>query len=90
MKKAEFVRLVADRTGLKKKDTEATLDAVLDAIGDVLAGGDKLNFIGFGSFETKSRPERSMRLPGAEEYTTIPAGRNVVFRPGKGLKEKID
>ena len=55
MKKAEFVRMVADRTGLKKKDTEATLDAVLESIGDVLASGDKLNFIGFGSFETKQR-----------------------------------
>ncbi len=90
MKKAEFVRMVADRTGLKKKDTEATLDAVLDSIGDVLASGDKLNFIGFGSFETKQRLERSVRLPGSEEFTIIPAGRTAVFRPGKGLKEKVD
>ncbi len=90
MKKAEFVRMVADRTKLKKKDTEATLDAVLDCIGDVLANGDKLNFIGFGSFETKERPERVVRLPSAMEYTTISAGRTPVFRAGKGLKEKVD
>ncbi len=89
MKKADFVRMVADRTGLQKKDTEATLDAMLDCIGDVLANGDKLNFIGFGVFEIKERPERTVRLPYASDSVPIPAAKIPMFRPGKGLKEKV-
>ncbi len=90
MKKAEFVSRVAERTGCTKKQTEQILDAVLEEIGDVLSEGDRLNFIGFGAFETKRRAGMTRQLPGAQEPITLPEKNTLVFRPGKRLKEKVE
>lgn len=90
MKKSEFVALVADRTGLSKKDTEKTMDAIFEAIGDALVSGDKVQFGGFGSFETKQRAARTGHNPRTGEEIEIAAAITPVFKPSKTLKDKVD
>lgn len=90
MKKADFIAMVADRVGLTKKDTEKVIDAAFDTIGDILVSGDKLQLTGFGSFETKERPERTGRNPKTQEPMVIAAATVPVFKPGNQLKEKVN
>ena len=90
MKKSEFVTVVAEQTGLSKKDTEKTIDAAFTALGDLLAGGDKLQISGFGSFETKERAARTGHNPRTGEAIEIAAATLPVFKPGKALKDKVD
>ena len=90
MKKSEFVTLVAEKTGLSKKDTEKTIDAVFAAMGDVMAQGDKLQMCGFGTFETKVRAARTGHNPRTGEAIEIAAATIPVFKPGKALKDKVD
>lgn len=90
MKKGEFVTLIADKTGLSKKDTEKTMDALFAAIGDVLASGDKVQIGGFGSFETKQRAARTGHNPRTGEEIEIAAAITPVFKPSKTLKDKVD
>ena len=87
MKKSEFVTLVADKTGLSKKDTEKTMDAIFEAIGDALVSGDKVQIGGFGSFETKQRAGHN---PRTGEEIEIAAATTPVFKPSKTLKDKVD
>ena len=89
MKKSEFVTLVAEKTGLSKKDTEKTIDAVFAAMGDVMAQGDKLQMSG-GTFETKVRAARTGHNPRTGEAIEIAAATIPVFKPGKALKDKVD
>lgn len=90
MKKAEFVTLVAEKTGLSKKDTEKTMDALFAAIGDVIASGDKVQIGGFGSFETKQRAARTGHNPRTGEEIKIAAATMPAFKPSKTLKDKVD
>ena len=90
MKKAEFVARIAEQTGKTKKHTEEMLNAFLDGIGDVLAEGDKLNFVGFGVFETRERSARRVHSLRTGTTETMPAACVPAFRPGKQLKEKVN
>lgn len=90
MKKAEFVARIAEQTGCTKKHTEEMLNAFLEGIGDVLAEGEKLNFVGFGVFETRQRGERNVHSLKTGHTDVLPAASVPVFRPGKGLKEKVN
>ena len=90
MKKSEFVALVAEKTGLSKKDTEKTIDAVFTAMGDVLASGDKLQMSGFGTFETRARAARTGHTPRPGEELPIAAATLPVFKPSKTLRDKVD
>ena len=90
MKKSELVTLIADKTGLSKKDTEKTMDALFAAIGDALASGDKVQIGGFGSFETKQRAARTGHNPRTGEEIEIAAAIIPVFKPSKTLKDKVD
>lgn len=89
MNKAELITAAAEKTGLSKKDTERTVAAVIDAISDALAAGDKVQLVGFGVFEVKSRAARMGRNPRTKEAIEIPASKNPVFKPGKALKDKV-
>ena len=89
MKKSEFVALVAEKAGLSKKDTEKIMDAVFEAIGDVLASGDKLQVSGFGTFEAKARAARTGHNPRTGEEIEIAASVIPAFKPGKALKDKV-
>lgn len=90
MKKDDFITLVADKADLTKKDTEKAIDAVICSIGEILVSGDKLQLIGFGTFETKQRPERMGHNPKSGEPMIIKAATVPVFKPGKQLREQVN
>lgn len=90
MKKSEFVALVAEQTGLSKKDTEKTVDTAFAMLGDVLARGDKLQVSGFGTFESKARAARTVRDPRTGQPLEVAAALIPTFKPSKILKEKVD
>ena len=90
MNKTELIAAVAEKTGASKKDTEITVNAVLDAIAEELANGGRVQLVGFGAFETKHREPRIGRNPRTKEAVEIPATTVPVFKAGKALKEKID
>ena len=89
MNKAELIAAVAEKTGLSKKDTEAVVSASLEVITESLAQGEKVQLVGFGSFETKSRAARIGRNPRTKEEIKIPASKLPVFKAGKALKDTV-
>ena len=89
MNKADHINAAADKAGLSKKDTEAALNAALEAITQALAQEEKVQLVGFGSFEVKSRAARIGRNPHTKEQINIPASKTPVFKPGKALKDSI-
>jgi len=91
MNKAELVAVVAEKTGFTKKDSEAAVNAFIGSIEDALVNGDKVQLIGFGTFETrerKARQGRNPRKPG--ETIEIPASKAPVFKAGKALKDAVN
>ena len=89
MNKAELVAAVAEKTGLSKKDSEKAVNAAFDAISETLVEGGKVQLVGFGSFETKTRNARVGRNPRTKEEIEIPASRVPAFKAGKALKEAV-
>ena len=89
MNKAELIAAVAEKTVLSKKDTEAVVSASLEVITDTLAQGEKVQLVGFGSFETKARAARIGRNPRTKEEIKIPASKLPVFKAGKALKDTV-
>ena len=89
MNKAELINAVAETAGLSKKDTETVVNATIDVIAGTLADGDKVQLVGFGAFEVKSRAERTGRNPKTKEEIKIPASKVPVFKPGKALKDTV-
>ena len=91
MNKSELVASVAAKTGLTKKDTEATVNAVVETIQAALKKGDKVQLIGFGTFEVKARKARQGRNPQKPgEVVKIPASKAPVFKAGKALKDYVN
>lgn len=89
MNKSELVDRVAENAGMSKKDSEAAVKAVLESITDGLVKGDKVQLVGFGTFEVRSRKEREGRNPATGEKIKIKALKVPAFKPGKALKEKV-
>ena len=89
MNKAELVTAVAKKTGLSKKDSEQAVIAPFDVITETLAGGEKVQLVGFGAFEVKERGARVGRNPHNNEEIEIPATRVASFRVGKALKDAV-
>ena len=89
MNKAELINAAAEKAGLSKKDTEAAINAAIDAIVESLVNEDKVQLVGFGSFEIKARDARMGRNPKTKESIKIPASKVPVFKPGKALKDSI-
>lgn len=89
MNKAELIALTAEKTNVSKKDAEAVITAALDAITAALAAEEKVQLVGFGAFEVKSRAARLGRNPKTKEPIEIPATTVPVFKPGKALKDQI-
>lgn len=87
--KQELVNDVATITGLTKKDATAAVDAVFASIQDTLAKGDKVQLIGFGNFEVRTRAARKGRNPQTGEEIEIAASKIPAFKPGKALKDAI-
>ena len=89
MNKAELINAVADAADVSKKDAEIIITAALDAITAALQEGEKVQLVGFGSFEVKARAARIGRNPKTKESIEIPASRVPVFKPGKALKDAV-
>ena len=89
MNKTELIAIAAEKSGMTKKDSELALAAALEAITEALVEGDKVQLIGFGSFEVKNRAARVGRNPKTKEAIEIPASKYPVFKAGKALKDKV-
>lgn len=89
MNKMELISAIAEKAELSKKDAEKALTAVVESISEALQAGDKVQLIGFGSFEVKNREARIGRNPKTKEEIRIPASKTPVFKAGKALKDKV-
>ncbi len=89
MNKTELINAVAEKAELSKKDAEKAVNSFVEVIGEALADGNKVQMIGFGTFEVKERPERTGRNPRTKEAITIAASRTPVFKAGKALKDTV-
>ena len=90
MNKSELIVAIAAKTGATKKDAEATLNAFIDVVTEALIKGDKVQLVGFGSFEVRKRAARKGRNPQTKEEIKIPASKAPVFKAGKALKELVN
>lgn len=89
MNKVELVAAVTEKTGLTKKDAEKAVAAVLDAVVGAVAAGDKVQLVGFGTFEVRNREARTGRNPRTNETIQIPASKQPVFKAGKAFKDAV-
>ena len=89
MNRTELAAKVAEQANLTKKDADRIVGLTMDAIMDAVAAGDKVQIVGFGTFEMHERSERMGRDPRTNEAIQIPATKTPSFRPGKVFKEKI-
>lgn len=87
MNKVELVNRVVEKSGLKKKDVEITVNALLDSISEALATGERVQLIGFGTFETRTRKARSGRNPQTGASIAIPESSVPAFKPGNRLRD---
>ncbi|MDD3269920.1 MAG: HU family DNA-binding protein [Syntrophomonadaceae bacterium] len=89
MNKSELVKSLAEKAEITQKDAAKVLDAMVGTIQQALANGDKVQIIGFGSFEVRDRKERKVISPATGKEITVPATKVPAFRPGKSLKEAV-
>ena len=89
MNKAELIAAVAEKTGLSKKDSEKAVNAAFDTIAANLEVGEKVQLVGFGTFEVHRREARKGRNPRTKEEITIPASVYPVFKAGKPFKDAV-
>ena len=90
MNKSELIAAIAAKTGETKKSAEATLNAFVDVVTESLVEGDKVQLVGFGSFEVRKRAARKGRNPQTKEEIKIPASKAPVFKAGKALKDLVN
>ncbi|MCI8624734.1 MAG: HU family DNA-binding protein [Lachnospiraceae bacterium] len=90
MNKAEFVAAIAESAEISKKDAEKALKAFVDVITEELKKGEKIQLVGFGTFEVSERAEREGRNPQTKQTITIPASKAPKFKAGKALKDAIN
>ena len=90
MNKAELIAAVAAAAEISKKDAEKAIAAVTDVITETLAAGEKVQIVGFGGFEVRSRPARVARNPRTGEQISIEASKAPVFKAGKALKDSVN
>ena len=89
MNKAALVTKIAEKTDISKKNVEAVLNAFTDSVLEALKEGEKVQLMGFGSFEVKERAARVGRKPSTGEAIEIPAKKIPTFKPGKGFKDEF-
>lgn len=90
MNKAELIEAISAKTGDSKKATDATLKAFIDVVTDSLVRGDKVQLVGFGTFETRARAARKGLNPQTKQEIKIPACKAPVFKAGKALKDIVN
>jgi len=89
MTKSELVAKVAEKSGVTKKDADKVANAVIDSIVEALASQEKVQLVGFGTFEVHHRQARKGRNPRTKEELTIPASSYPVFKAGKSFKAPV-
>ena len=87
MNKAELIAAIAAKTGETKKTAEKLVNAFVETVTEALTEGDKVQLVGFGSFEVRKRAARKGRNPQTKEEIKIPASKAPVFKAGKALKD---
>ena len=90
MNKAELIAAIAAKTGETKKSAEASVNAFVDVVTAALTKGDKVQLVGFGSFEVRKRAARKGRNPRTKEEIKIPASKAPVFKARKALKDLVN
>ncbi|MBQ8946101.1 MAG: HU family DNA-binding protein [Lachnospiraceae bacterium] len=90
MNKTELVDAIAKQAGLSKKDSEAAVKAFTDVVGKALKKGDKVQLVGFGTFEVSKRPARTGRNPQTGAEMKIKASKAPKFKAGKALKDLVN
>ena len=90
MNKTQFIEAVAAKADIKKKDAEAAVNAFAAVIADALKAGEKVQLVGFGTFEVKERAAREGRNPKTGEKITIKASKAPAFTAGKALKDSVN
>lgn len=90
MTKSQLIDAVAKSTNLKKKDAEAAVSATIDAISAALVEGDKVQLVGFGTFEVKERAARTGINPYTKKAMDIPASKSLSFKAGKAMKALLN
>jgi DNA-binding protein HU-beta len=89
MNKTDLINNIASKSGLTKKDVETVLNSFLSEVSDALAAGEKVQLIGFGTFETRTRSGRVGRNPQTGKTINIPASKVPAFKAGNKLKEAV-
>ena len=89
MNKTELITAVAEKTGMSKKDADSAVNAVLDTIIEAVACEEKVQIVGFGTFEVRARSERQGRDPRTNSQITIPASKVPAFKAGKAFKDAM-
>ncbi len=90
MNKSELVAALAEKAGISKVAADKAVVAFVDAVSEALVKGDKVQLIGFGTFDVKARPARVARNPRTGEEIKIAASKAPVFKAGKALKDKVN
>lgn len=90
MNKTELVAIMAEKAEISKKDAEKALAAFTGAVADTMKNGDKVQLVGFGTFEVAERPAREGRNPRTGETMTIAASKAPKFKAGKALKDMVN
>lgn len=90
MNKADLVKSISEKSGLTRTDAEKALNAFIDSVEEALVNGDKVQLVGFGSFEVRERAARKGRNPQTNEEITIKASKAPVFRSGKALRDLVN
>ena len=89
MTKTELIHVVAEKAALSKKDAEKAVSAVIESMTDALANGEKIQLVGFGTFEVRERAAREGKNPATGAKINIPATKVAAFKAGKALKEAV-
>lgn len=90
MNKSELIAAVATKAEITKKDADAAVNAVIEAVTEALKDGDKVQLVGFGTFEVRQRGARTGRDPRTNKEIKIPASKAPAFKAGKALKDTVN
>ena len=90
MTKADLVKAVSEKANCPKKDAEMAINTVIDCITDEVAQGEKVQIVGFGTFEVRERGEKKCKNPRTGEEMITPAKKAPVFKAGKALKDAVN
>ncbi len=90
MNKTELIAAVAEKAGISKKDADAAVNTTLDTIVEMVASGDKVQLVGFGTFEPRERSAKTGKNPRTGESIEIPASKIPAFKAGKAFKDIVN